>query len=363
MTLSHELRTPMTAILGWAKMLPGISASDPMFREAVESIGAAASLQARLIDDILDVSRIVAGKMRLSPELCEISRVILNAVDAVRSTAAAKSIVLTTELEPTLGRVVVDPTRIQQVVWNLVSNAVKFTPAGGTVRVLGRRSSSQIEIEVSDTGEGIPPSFLPNVFEPFRQAESPHTRTHGGLGLGLSIVRYIVEAHGGTVSAKSEGKGKGATFTVSLPLVREKAAGQQDDSLSAGEQRHRSGRLEGLAIAVVEDDMQTRKMISAILRSSGASVHAYESSLSALEAIERQQPDVVVTDIAMPGMDGTELAAGIRERDPERRIKLIALSAFPAAPQHHDRFDVYLAKPIDPFHLVDEIIRICAVDE
>src|SRR3954454_1025896 len=202
MTLSPELRTPMTAILGWSRMLPSMSPDDPMFYEAVASIAGGAQLQARLIDDILDVSRIVSGKLRLAPETIEVARVIMNAAEAVNATAQAKDITVTLSLAPTLGVIIADPTRIQQVIWNLLTNAVKFTPRGGKVDVSARRTASHVAVSVTDSGEGIDPQFLPHIFEPFRQAESPQTRVHGGLGLGLSIVRYIAEAHGGTGSAE-----------------------------------------------------------------------------------------------------------------------------------------------------------------
>ncbi|HUF16825.1 MAG TPA: PAS domain-containing sensor histidine kinase, partial [Thermoanaerobaculia bacterium] len=214
MTLSHELRTPMTAILGWARLLPTISGEDPMFKEAVSSIARSAELQAQLIDDVLDVSRIVAGKLRLSPEVLEVEPLIREAAEGVRTMAAARSVSITTSVEPDAGEITADATRLQQVIWNLLTNAVKFTPAGGTVELSARRAPSDLEIIVRDSGEGIDPEFLPHIFEPFRQAENPRTRVHGGLGLGLSIVRHLVEAHGGGVRAESPGIGQGATFTV-----------------------------------------------------------------------------------------------------------------------------------------------------
>lgn len=234
MTLSHELRTPMTAILGWSRLLPTMRVDDPAFRDAILSIATNAQLQARLIDDILDVSRIVSGKLRLTMEAVEVSRLVMTAVDAVGATADAKQISITTTLSPSLGSIVVDGTRIQQVIWNLLANAVKFTPRQGAVTVSARRTTSQLLISVTDNGEGIDPQFLAHVFEAFRQAETPSTRTHGGLGLGLSIVRYIAEAHGGTVTAQSEGRGKGATFTLVLPIQAVALAeGAAPDSPSA----------------------------------------------------------------------------------------------------------------------------------
>lgn len=355
MTLSHELRTPMTTILGWARLLPTMQSNDPLFHEAVHSISNGAQLQARLIDDILDVSRIVSGKLRLSPETIELQRVILNAVDAVAPTAEAKQITLTTSLEPGLGAMVADPTRLQQVIWNLLTNAVKFTPKHGTVSVSALRTSSHVQISVTDSGEGIDPRFLPHIFEPFRQAESPQTRVHGGLGLGLSIVRYIAEAHGGTVSAQSEGRGKGSTFTVTLPV---RALGTARGVLrnTMGETFMHRDRLRGIEIVLVDDDVEARKMVTAVLRAAGANVVSLDSGAAGLEAVIAHRPDLVITDIAMPEMDGYAFTRALRERNPD--LKIVALSAFPAAQGQSKDFDVYLTKPVDPFHLVDDIARI-----
>ena len=357
MTLSHELRTPMTAILGWSRMLPSMSPDDPMFHEAVMSIVGGAQLQARLIDDILDVSRIVSGKLRLSPETMEVARVILNAAEAVNATALAKTITVTMSLPPTLGVIVADPTRIQQVIWNLLNNALKFTPRGGKVEVSARRTASQVQISVTDTGEGIDPQFLPHIFEPFRQAESPQTRVHGGLGLGLSIVRYIAEGHGGNVSAESEGRGKGTTFTVNLP-VRSVTAGGGPVRNAFGDTFMHRDRLRGLEIVLVDDEQESRKMVAAVLRAAGANLRAFDSAGAALEGIDQHRPAIVLTDIAMPEMDGYAFTRALRERDYGREIKIVALSAFPATGDRGSGFDAYLAKPIDPFHLVDEIARI-----
>jgi CheY-like chemotaxis protein len=347
----------MTAILGWSRMLPAMSPNDPLFREAVASIAGGAQLQARLIDDILDVSRIVSGKLRLAPETIEVAHVIMNAVDAVASTAAAKQITITTSLEPGLGSMVADGTRIQQVIWNLLANAVKFTPRNGSVTVSARRTSSQMEIAVSDNGEGIDPQFLPHIFEPFRQAESPQTRVHGGLGLGLSIVRYIAEAHGGTVSAESAGRGKGTTFTVTLPVL---AVGTQNGALknSLGDTFMHRDRLRGLDIVLVDDETESRKMLTAVLRAAGANVLSVDSAGAALAAIDQRRPHIVITDIAMPEMDGYTFTRTLRAREYGAQLKVAALSAFPARHDETSGFDAYLTKPIDPFHLVDEVARI-----
>jgi PAS domain S-box-containing protein len=357
MTLSHELRTPMTAILGWSRMLPSMSPDDPMFHEAVLSIATGAQLQARLIDDILDVSRIVSGKLRLAPETIEVARVIMNSAEAVNATAEAKQITVTMSLPPTLGMIVADPTRIQQVIWNLLTNAVKFTPRGGKVEISARRTASRVQVSVTDSGEGIDPQFLPHIFEPFRQAESPQTRVHGGLGLGLSIVRYIAEAHGGTVSASSEGRGKGSTFTVTLP-VRSVAASSGPVRNALGDMFVHRDRLRGIRIVLVDDEQESRKMVTTVLRAAGANLEAFDSAAAALEGIEQNRPDIVLTDIAMPELDGYAFTRALRERPYGRELKVVALSAFPATGDRASGFDAYLAKPIDPFRLVDEIARI-----
>ncbi|HEX8254527.1 MAG TPA: PAS domain S-box protein [Thermoanaerobaculia bacterium] len=357
MTLSHELRTPMTSILGWSRLLPTMSPDDPVFAEAVQSISTGAQLQARLIEDILDVSRIVAGKLRLTPEPVDVATAIAHAIDAVKATAAAKEITVTTSVDPSAGTIVADPTRIQQVIWNLLANAVKFTKSGGEVRISARRTASQVQIAVADNGEGIDPRFLPHVFEPFRQAENPQTRVHGGLGLGLSIVRYIAEAHGGTITAESEGRGQGATFTLTLP-VRAVLAGAGPSRNLLGEAFRGRDRLQGIEIMLVDDDQETRKMVTAVLRSAGASVLPLDSATAAFDAIEQRRPHIVITDIAMPEVDGYAFTRTLRGRDYGRQMKIIALSAFPPRPGESSGFDGYLTKPIDPFHLVDEVARI-----
>jgi PAS domain S-box-containing protein len=355
MTLSHELRTPMTSVLGWARLLPTMSPTDPLFREAIASIGSGAQLQARLIDDILDVSRIVSGKLRLLPETVEVARVIMNAVDSVNPTAAAKRISITTLFAPALGSIVVDPTRLQQIVWNLLSNAVKFTKSGGSVNVSARRTGSEIEISVADSGEGIDPEFLPHVFEPFRQGETPNTRTHGGLGLGLSIVRYIAEAHGGSVTVHSEGKGSGATFTVTLPIL---AVGTTLPEPESQRTFMNGKRLSGVDIVLVDDDDEARKMVAAVLTAAGSTLRAFSSAADALDAVRARRPAIMITDIAMPDVDGYSLAREIRKLPEADGMKIVALSAFPSATKEEkNAFDAYLSKPIDPFTLVDEVAK------
>ncbi len=362
MTLSHELRTPMTAILGWARLLPTMTPGDQMFREAVASIARGAQLQARLIDDVLDVSRIVSGKMRLTRERLNVESVLNASLDAVRPTAASREISIETTFSPHLGWMVADPTRLQQVMWNLLTNAVKFTPKEGVIQVSARRTSSHVEITVADTGEGIDPQFLPHVFEPFRQAENPQTRVHGGLGLGLSIVRYIVEAHGGNIMADSAGRGRGAKFTVTLPVAAVAAAQVDTPQMPSAEKPVRQiapDRLRGVSLMLVDDDAEARGLIRAILTQAGAEVVAMESATLALSELTHRRPHAIITDIAMPQMDGYAFSREVRSRPELDGVKLIVLSAFPAASQPGDGlFNGYLTKPVDPADLVDDVARI-----
>ncbi|HEX6160856.1 MAG TPA: PAS domain S-box protein, partial [Thermoanaerobaculia bacterium] len=359
MTLSHELRTPLTAILGWARLLPILPPEEQQFGEAVTAIGRSAQLQARLIDDVLDVSRIVSGKLRLSVETVDVEKLLTAAIDPVRPSADAKRIIIVTELAPQLGVIVADPTRLQQVVWNLLTNAVKFTPKDGTIVLSARRTSSHVQISVRDSGEGIDPSFLPHVFEPFRQAENPSTRVHGGLGLGLSIVRFLAEAHGGTVVAESKGRGTGATFTVTLPIGALAATPRQPAVAPAATPVLAiSRKLSGIDILLVDDDSEGRQLVHAVLRHAGAVVREADSAAAALEAFSERQPDLVVTDIAMPGTDGYALARQLRERAPAQKIA--ALSAFPAGRggTPDTSFDGYVMKPIEPSDLVEALARL-----
>jgi PAS domain S-box-containing protein len=362
MTLSHELRTPMTSILGWARLLPTLSPEDEGFRAGIAAIGRSAELQATLIDDVLDVSRIMSGKLRLNVENVDMSQLFVASLDSVRPSADAKGVTVTSELDPAIGPIVGDPARLQQVIWNLLTNAVKFTPRGGLVRLSARATASHVQLTVSDTGEGIEPGFLPHIFEAFRQAEGPTTRTHGGLGLGLSIVRYIVEAHGGTISAESHGRGLGATFTVTLltgvlrPTVAEPVSASERDVAAMPQ----LPRLPAMKILLVDDDREARQLVRAVLQYAGATVIAVESAALAMSALTKQQPDLVITDIAMPGMDGYALARDIRRRPEMAGLKLVALSAFPAGKVAATRsgFDEYLMKPIDPVALVQAVQRV-----
>jgi PAS domain S-box-containing protein len=356
MTLSHELRTPMTSILGWARLLPVLPPGDPAFTEAVAAIGRSAQLQSRLIDDVLDVSRIVSGKLRLTVENIDVLRLLEATIATVRPSADAKQITIATGFSPQLGTIVADATRLQQVLWNLMTNAVKFTPRGGQVKISARRTSSHVQVSVTDNGEGIDPGFVPHVFEPFRQAENPSTRVHGGLGLGLSIVRYLVEAHGGTVAAESAGRGHGATFTVTLPIgaVVAPREPERPPALPPA-QAFPEARLAGKSILLVDDDDEARRVFRTVLLRAGADVTDVSSAAKALEAVASRMPDVVLTDIAMPGTDGYALARSLRETTPS--LKIIALSAFPAgrAGARDSVFDAYVSKPVEPAVLIEAV--------
>jgi PAS domain S-box-containing protein len=363
MTLSHELRTPMTAILGWARMLPSMSPSDPVFKEAIAAIGRSAKVQAQLIEDVLDVSRMVSGKLRLKVENIDIKTVLLSAMDAVRPSAEAKQIELVADIPKDIGMMYADSTRLQQIVWNLLSNAVKFTNKRGRVVLSARRGAGEIEVGVTDTGEGIDPSVLPHVFEAFWQAETPSTRVHGGLGLGLNIVRYLTEAHGGTVSAESEGRGKGARFCVILPTrALLETETPRLPPHHAHERAADMANLSGYNILVVDDDDESRDLITAVLRQAGATVTGVESAAKALAYTASNRADIVLTDIAMPHTDGYSLQRSLRERGDLEHTRIVALTAFPASvvSAEEKAFDSYLRKPIDPFELAARLREIVA---
>jgi signal transduction histidine kinase/ActR/RegA family two-component response regulator len=357
-TLSHELRTPLNAILGWTKLLrSGALPADGVDR-ALEKVERNAQAQTRLVEDLLEVSRITTGKLRLDMREYDLVAAAARAVDSIRPAAVSRGVSLEQDFAdatlPTTG----DPDRIQQVIWNLLSNAVKFTPAGGTTRISIRRSGDRDLIVISDTGIGIEPEFLPHVFDTFRQADASATRAHGGLGLGLAIVRNLAELHGGSVSAASEGRGRGATFTVDLP-VRLPVHGGQETRRAPMTVSH--GALSGSTILAVDDDLDTRELIQSILESAGARVHAAGSVEDALLALQRDTPDALVTDIGMPGRDGYALLQEVRALLGDRTPRVaVALSAY-ASEQDRQRssaagFQRHIAKPVDPAVLV-QILR------
>jgi PAS domain S-box-containing protein len=360
-TVSHELRTPLNAILGWASMLKAGALGPAKQEQALATIERNARAQARLVDDLLDVSRVLRGEFALATGVVELGRVAEAALDAVRPAAEAKGV----RLEAALGEgaaVLGDAGRLQQVAWNLLSNAVKFTPSGGRARVVVRQAGSHAEFEVDDTGEGIAPEFLPHVFEPFRQQDGSITRRAGGLGLGLSIVRSLVELHGGVVEAHSPGPGRGARFVVRLPTALPRAEPARPVPPPSGvAERGASGpatRLDGVRVLVVDDEPDTRAFVAFVLEKRGARVTAVGSAEAALSELGRAAFDVLVSDLGMPGEDGLSLLRRVRALPREKggHLPAVALTAYVGA---EDRgralragFNSHLAKPVEPSELV-----------
>lgn len=355
MMLSHELRTPLTSILGWARLLPTLQPDDDAFREGIRSIGRSAELQASLVDDVLDISRIVAGKLRLDIRRVDLASTLTGAIEHVSAGAAAKSIRVETSIPEDLGHGEVDGLRLEQIVWNLLSNAVKFTPQGGIARLSARRHGDLLEISVEDDGEGIDPEFLPYLFDAFRQADMGVKRSYGGMGLGLTIVRHLVEAHGGSISVESEGKGKGALFNVSLPVKSvpmEGAGGSPETSVP-----RLDGMLEGFHILIVDDDADHRHLLASVLKKAGADVSTADSVSTALMVCANSSPDLIVTDIGMRELDGYDLLERIRQAETDRNTPIVAISAFDSPRRANDGqdFDAFLRKPIDPSDFVSRL--------
>lgn len=355
-TLSHELRTPLNAVLGWAHMLREGRMQPSMRQKALESVERNARAQAQLVDDLLDVSRIVAGKLEIAAAAVDLGPVVINAVDTVRAGVSAKRLYLNVDV-PVDRQIIVtgDADRLQQIVWNLVTNAVKFTPAGGGVDVSLHHVDARAEIVVRDTGQGIDPQLRPLLFQRFRQLDASRTRRHGGLGLGLSIVRHLAEAHGGTVTAESDGEGCGSTFRVTLPLRAVHVAAAQ---AAVTEASRPEAVLEGIAALVVDDDADARELIRYVLHNRGAAVITAASAGEALHLLSQQAFDVLVADIGMPGQDGLALIRVIREQPatPCRSIPAIAVTAYAAVRQRDEAlqagFQIHLSKPVDPDQLV-----------
>ena len=363
-TLSHELRTPVNAILGWARILRTRPLEGGIL-QAVEVIERNAKAQTRLIEDMLDVSRIVTGKLTFNLETIDLATVIGAALDSVRPAAQAKNIQLVEHVDPTTSPIQGDAHRLQQVIWNLLSNAIKFTQPGGVVAIALHGSRTRVEVTVSDTGAGIRREVLPFVFDRFRQADSSTTRAHGGLGLGLAIVRHVVELHGGTVEAHSAGEGKGATFRLELPIRDARIPGgtegrpmvDEDDVAAAWEPL-----LQGRRVLVVDDHADARQLIGGILEASGASVISTASSREAFDALSRSAPDVLIADIGLPEEDGYALIRRIRRLDPDHggRIPAIALTAYARAEDKERAlaagFQRHVAKPVEPHALVRIVV-------
>ena len=362
-TISHELRNPLNAILGWAHMLRLGKLTDPNAERAVETIYRNAKSQAQLVADLLDVSRIISGKLRLDVRPVDLIYIINAAMDSVRPAAEAKGIRLHTILDPAAGPISGDADRLQQIVWNLLTNAVKFTPKGGRIQVKVQRIDSHVEIEVSDSGVGISKEFLPYVFDRFRQADASTTRIHGGLGLGLSIVRQLVDLHGGSASVQSEGEGKGATFTIMLPFVGvvsnqnepEPVHLTQGDDINSFEGLP---SLRGLKVLVVDDEPDTRELIREVLKECGSEVITSQSVAEALVALEEHKPDILISDLGMPDEDGYSLISKIRALPDDRggQIPAAALTAYARAEDRmrvlRSGFQFHLPKPVDSAELV-----------
>jgi signal transduction histidine kinase len=365
--ISHELRTPLNAILGWATLAHSDVHNPERVQRGLEIIERNVKTQARLITDLLDVSRMVSGKLRLNWTKFALSDVIVGAADVVRHAAEAKGIRLVLEVDPGIGVTVGDPGRLQQVVWNLLMNAIRHTPQGERVTVSARRDGSTNVVRVQDAGVGIPRQHLQHIFEPFRQVDSSTTRAHGGLGLGLALVRHLVEAHGGTVEAYSDGPGRGATFTVSLPVLgvhvgdlqpeaaTAAPAGAKTDATSGSSQRR--GELADVRLLVVEDDPDSLEVVRVVLEDVGARVTTATKAGDALEALEAQSFDAMISDIGMPDLDGYALMRRIRSSG--QTLPAVALTAYARREDVEQAkeagYQEHLAKPVDSWELIEAV--------
>jgi PAS domain S-box-containing protein len=367
-TLSHELRTPLNAIVGWTRLLRTGRLDERTGGRALETIDRNATLQAKLVEDLLDVSRIITGKLRLRIANVDPISVMEAAINSVRPAAEAKAIRIDAALDSSAGLLAADGDRLQQVMWNLLSNAIKFTPAGGHVSVRMQRGPGGLTIRVADDGAGIEPEFLPYVFDRFRQADSSTTRNHGGLGLGLAIVRHLVELHGGTVHAESRGEGLGATFAVTLPWS---ARGERVRTTlpSVPVTAHQPEApavpplLSGLRLLIVDDEADARELLAAAFTQMGARVRVVSSADEALDAIERERPHVLISDIGMPVQDGYALAQRVRaSENGKRRLPAVALTAYATADDVRRAlaagYDLHIAKPVDALTLARTLVEL-----
>jgi signal transduction histidine kinase/CheY-like chemotaxis protein len=371
-TLSHELRTPLNAILGWATMLRRTADDPEEVASGLEVIERNARVQAQLIEDLLDMSRIISGKIRLDVRSVDPTVVIDAAVESIQPAADAKEIRIQRVVDP-CGAVLGDPGRLQQVLWNLLSNAVKFTPRGGKIMVACRRAHSSVEISVTDTGQGIKAEFLPHVFERFRQADASTTRRYGGLGLGLAIVKNLVELHGGTIDARSDGENTGATFVVRLPIsaLRGSASKGDGESADAGDDNASAGRpasapgdpecdlanLAGVKVLVVDDDADARNLVTRLLSDCNAHVSAAASAEEAIQYLKDELPDVLLSDIGMPSTDGYEFIRQVRESIASgERLPAAAHTAFARSEDRRRAllagYQTHVAKPVEPSELI-----------
>ena len=366
--LSHEMRTPMTAVLGWARLLKmGLSPSEAPV--AIDAIERSADAQAQLIDDVLDVSRMTSGKLTFQPEPVDMAVVARAAMTAIHPAAVAKQVEVLSSIPPILPKIAGNEGRLQQVIWNLLSNAVKFTPRGGSVTVRLAHIGSILRLTVEDTGQGIESEFLPHIFEAFRQADSSATRVHGGLGLGLAIVRSLVELHGGRISATSEGSGKGTTFTAEfLVLESPLPAAEGSPTLHPAASTAPQGlpSLGAVTILVIDDQAHSREVVAAIIRHAGATVHTASSVREGLALLQEHPPRAVVCDIAMPEEDGYSFLRELRKREGPNGTPVIALTAFGRAEDRASAlasgFNAYLTKPVEPLELIDTLRQLISMN-
>ena len=367
-TLSHELRTPLNAILGWSQILATGSADDQDLAEGLRTIERNARAQTQIIEDLLDMSRIISGKVRLNVQQIKLGEVVEAAIETVRPAANAKGIHLQVQFDTILSPTSGDPNRLQQVFWNLLTNAVKFTPRDGRVRVRLQRVNSHIEVSITDTGEGINRDFLPYVFDRFRQADASSTRKHGGLGLGLAIVKQLVELHGGTVRVESDGEGQGTTFTVNLPVTavnQEPAEPAQRLQSQIGEARldvcDGHDRIAGLRVLVVDDEADARVLIKRLLEECHVLVTVAGSADEAMERISTEKPDVLVSDIGMPREDGYSLIRRVRALSPDQggNVPAVALTAYARTEDRMKAvaagYQMHVVKPVEPAQLVNMV--------
>jgi signal transduction histidine kinase/ActR/RegA family two-component response regulator len=364
-TVSHELRTPLNAIIGWSHLLRGGSLDKATVARAMETIDRNAKAQAQLIEDILDVSRMITGKLRLNNEPVDIASVINAAIDSVQLAVDSKNLELGVTLDPTARHTLGDSSRLQQVVWNLLANAIKFTPSGGRIEIKVERAGRNLKLRVSDTGQGIDPGFIPFIFDRFRQADGTTTRQHGGLGLGLAIARHLVELHGGTIKAESAGAGKGSTFIIKLPLAPSPQRTRESRKATGQSKQASNGHftslpaLNDLQVLLVDDDPDTLQILSVMLVESKAKVQQVASVREALDVLEWYKPDVIVSDLAMPEEDGYSLIAKIRASENGKQIPAVALTSYVRV---EDRtralsagFNMFVPKPVEPNELITAI--------
>lgn len=368
-TVSHELRTPLNAMLGWSRMLNAGQLSEPQKRRALEAIERNAVSQAHLIEDLLDISRIISGKLQLNLSDVDLRSVIESAIDSVRPAIDAKELEFSLSVELGDARILADPNRLQQVVWNLLSNAIKFTPRLGQIRVFAAPVDSQVVVTVTDNGQGIDPAFGPYLFQRFEQADGTMTRAQGGLGLGLSISRHLVELHGGTIEAHSAGRGQGASFSFKLPMAQHRPALESSRPPPSNRRPAfaRPPELEGLKVLVVDDELDARELLVAVLTQCGSTPVAAASASEALHAVIRERPDVIVSDIGMPVENGYELMRRVRALPPKDGgcTPAAALTAYARGEDRRQAmragFELHLTKPVEPTELIAAVATLARI--